>query len=151
MKNYVAKIMTAVTVFAACGLSVSCDPPEAIVSWPNKWYLENVSESKFFYRFDDEYMQALSPGEITLINFKPLPYTGEEKDFNALFEREGYTTFKIYLEMNGEPVKVWSREEANSPGKQFWKEESWTAEIPTVPANSQSATWIFKVTQEDLE
>lgn len=156
MKKNITKIFVGIISMFACIMLSSCKlfeavSPDKFSFWSNDWCLKNNTDSKLFYRFDDDYIQALFPDEIKVVYYKEIPDSGEKKDFNAFFEERNYQTLKIYLDMNGEPVKVWSKEEANSHGKQFWNERSWISVELTKPENSESASWVFEITSDDLK
>lgn len=149
MKNVIFKMLCVVGILALASCSNKNSGTQDLTPLTLFWEIENNTGQDIYFDFTNHGVPTLvSAGQRENIHHYKLIPTIQPVRFDILFDLiPTYRNLYIYLEEKGEPVKVWTRDDAAQPGKQFYNESSWTVKDME---SEKSKFWIFSVTPEDV-
>lgn len=115
-----------------------------------EWHLKNMTEEKLvLYRYYDEVrMPMIIPQHKDTLLSEFYVYPNITNDaFESLWDGR---VDSIIVQVNLKNTSVWRKSEKNDPGKQFFKESSWTKETGT-RGGKPSTIWTFEILPKDIK
>lgn len=115
-----------------------------------EWRLRNTTEEKLvlYSYYDDIRMSMTIPQYAdTLLSDYSVYSDMTNEAFGSLWDGR---VDSVAVQMNLKIISVWRKSEKNNPGKQFFKESSWTKDAGT-REDKPCDIWTFEILPEDIE
>ena len=112
------------------------------------WLLRNASGRELWFEFADFGLHSLQAGQSAEIMRTTVRGSDIQTSFYEVFDyRPQSHPLSIYTDGGSVPARIWTLEERDKPGKQFYDRGAWTFDR----TDEERAEWTFTVTADDLE